>query len=388
MVVPSHPPKRNLTCTPSSPHLTTTILNFWARLAPPTRRTGSTKAWPIKDPSVLQWTHDRTSLSIGTGATKMEEAQPQNGNRSPSGQPQKRQCIPIRDIPKGFLKEEVPGDGACLFHCLGKAFSHTNKRDLGHPSTGRGGGPPQQAPGNIRTPLGRAPARQQQRHHIHSIPGGDAKTDHLGRLAGTHGRRQALEHQNHHRSRDPGQTTSWSSTTAAEQSTQPSEGQATTGAPRRSQLYTHMLDKQATTIMQATQSSPATAVAAHLQLPPLHSHPLQQTTGHSTHSSSRRTHDGDNHHHNANTWHEGGAHNCATHTPNTHEGHTIPGSGTTTASSGNVPCAPMKQAHAITEQTSKATQSQPTTCHLVPQEQSHCPLPPRPASAAHTRERV
>lgn len=98
-------------------------LELWARLAPPTRRTGSTKAWPIKDPSVLQWTHDRTSLSIGTGATKMEEAQPQNGNRSPSGQPQKRQCIPIRDIPKGFLKEEVPGDGACLFHCLGKAFS-------------------------------------------------------------------------------------------------------------------------------------------------------------------------------------------------------------------------------------------------------------------------
>jgi len=104
-------------------------LELWARLAPPTRRTGSTKAWPIKDPSVLQWTHDRTSLSIGTGATKMEEAQPQNGNRSPRGQPQKRQCIPIRDIPKGFLKEEVPGDLACLFHCLGKAFS-TPKNEI------------------------------------------------------------------------------------------------------------------------------------------------------------------------------------------------------------------------------------------------------------------
>ena len=386
MVVPSHHPKG----TWLAPHLRHTWQqqSWTLGTARPTYQThwvhkGLANQRPISPP-MDAWSHKLVHRhwchkNGGSSATEWQ-SQPQ------------RPTTKATMHPHPWYPKRLPKGGGAWGRGLPVPLSrqsilHTNKRDLGHPSTGRGGGPPQQAPGNIRTPLGRAPARQQQRHHIHSIPGGDAKTDHLGRLAGTHGRRQALEHQNHHRSRDPGRRHH--------------------GLPRQppSRAHNHPKGKPQRGLRGGANSTHTCWT----------SKPPPSCRPHSLHQRQQSRHTCSYHHFTAThcskprataptaaavapttattttTTPTHGTRVARTTAPPTHPTHTratpfqVRGPQPPRLEMSLVPLWNSTCHHRANQQ---STQSQPTTCHLVPQEQSHCPLPPRPASAAHTRERV
>ena len=111
---------------------------LWAFLAAPSRRHTHThtSSRHIHDTSTTKWqvpnhhsTHSTHSTTTGHG-TVTKEAAPAEGEKA-SDQATKRQCVEHRQIPEGFTKQDLPKDGACMFHGLAKGLTTDSKPILG-----------------------------------------------------------------------------------------------------------------------------------------------------------------------------------------------------------------------------------------------------------------